>query len=82
MSAREKIQAEIPVPTVGVNMAYDTATSAVNAVKAELETYLEQYVKLYKDRNVRFANAKFRFEVEIPEEHVKNDKPREFELTS
>ena len=43
---------------------------------------LETYVKLFKDRRVCFSHAKLRYEIEVPEEHVRNNKPDEFELTS
>ena len=61
---------------------YDKAAEAVEEVKADLEAYLAEYVAMYKDRRIVFSHAKFRYEVEIPEEHVKTEKPREFELTS
>ena len=37
---------------------------------------------MYNDRRIVYSHAKFRFEIEIPEEHVKTEKPREFDLTS
>mmetsp|Transcript_30336 Transcript_30336/g.40311 ORF Transcript_30336/g.40311 Transcript_30336/m.40311 type:complete len:93 (+) Transcript_30336:42-320(+) len=40
-------------------------------------------VAKYRDRRICFSHAKNRYEIEIPEEHVKgNKKPKEFELTS
>ena len=54
----------------------------VYAIKAELDLVLEKYVKLWQDRRVVFSHAKCRYEIEVPEEHVKTEKPTEFELTS
>ena len=73
---------EIPVPQKGLDETYDTATEAVDAIKSELEEYLQTFVQLYKDRRVVFSHAKFRYEIEVPEEHVKKDKPSQLELTS
>lgn len=61
---------------------YDKAFDAVEEIKTELDTCLQTYKELFKDRRVCFSHAKFRYEVEIPEEHVKNEKPLELELTS
>ena len=39
--------------------------------------------KHYRDRRITFSHAKNRYELEIPEEHVKgNKKPHDFELVS
>jgi len=52
-------------------------------VKAELQEYLQMMVSRYKDRRICFSHAKFRYEIEIPEEHVNGTKkPADFELTS
>jgi DNA mismatch repair protein MSH6 len=38
---------------------------------------------MFKDRRISFSHAKTRYEIEIPEEHVKgNKKPKEFEFSS
>ena len=42
-----------------------------------------EIVERFKDRRIRFSHAKNRYEIEIPQEHVKgNKKPKEFELVS
>jgi DNA mismatch repair protein MSH6 len=61
---------------------YDQAYDKVEGIKAELETYLDIYVQMYKDRRICFSHAKFRYEIEIPEEYVKKEKPTELEFTS
>ena len=39
-------------------------------------------MKLFKDDRVCYSHAKFRYEIEIPEEHVKKERPPDLELTS
>ena len=75
-------KAEIPEPQKGLDETYDKATEEVQKVKAELDKYLDTFKTLFKDRRISFSHAKYRYEIEIPEEHVKRDKPKELELTS
>lgn len=52
-------------------------------MKEELDDYLHEIINRFKERRISFSHAKMRYEVEIPEEHVKgNKKPRDFEMTS
>lgn len=76
-------QAEIPEPQPGIDQNFDYANEAVNQIKAELDTCLHEIIQRFKERRICFSHAKMRFEVEIPEEHVRgNKKPRDFEMTS
>lgn len=44
---------------------------------------MKQVQQRFKDRRICFSHAKMRYEIEMPEEHVKgNRKPDDFELTS
>ena len=55
----------------------------MNKIKLEMAEYLQSIVKLFKDRRINFSHSKNRYELEIPEEHVKgNEKPKDFELVS
>ena len=48
-----------------------------------MDEYLKEIVKRFKDRRICFSHTKNRYEIEIPQEHVKgNKKPKEFELVS
>ena len=52
-------------------------------MKAELEGILSSVRQQFKDKRICFSHTKFRYEIEIPEEHVKgNRKPSDFEFTS
>ena len=74
---------EIPEPQQGIDQDFDAANDAVNDIKGELDEFLQGIQRRYKDRRICFSHAKNRYEIEIPEEHVKGaKKPKEFELTS
>ena len=52
-------------------------------IKQELDDYLKDIQGKFKDRKICFSHAKNRYELEIPEYHVKgNKKPKDFELVS
>ena len=75
--------AEVPEPQSGIDEEFDGANEAVNEAKAELQEFLVSIQKRYRDRRITFSHAKNRYEIEIPEEHVKgNKKPHDFELVS
>ena len=75
--------AEVPEPQPGIDEDFDNANQEVMQVKEALNDYLKGIVARFKDRRIQFSHAKMRYELEIPEEHVKgNKKPKEFELTS
>ena len=74
---------EVPEPQVGIDEEFDRANDGVNLIKGELDAYLAEVVKKFKERRICFSHAKTRFEIETPEEHVKgNKKPDDFEMTS
>ena len=74
---------EIPEPQRGIDEEFDAANEAVDLIKAKLDAYLQTIVQKFKDRRIAFSHAKNRYEIEVPEEHIKgNRKPPEFELCS
>lgn len=75
--------AEIPEPQPGIDEVFDSANEFVVQIKGELDDYLKSVQTNFKDKRICFSHAKNRYEIEIPEHHVKgNKKPREFELVS
>lgn len=49
----------------------------------ELNDYLEEIKKQFKDKRIVYSHAKYKYELEIPEELVKgNKRPEGFEFTS
>jgi hypothetical protein len=75
---------EVPEPQTGVDEAFDTANENINNIKAELNDYLKQVQKQFKEfRRIQYSHAKQRYEIEIPEEYVRgNQKPKEYEFVS
>jgi DNA mismatch repair protein MSH6 len=75
---------QIPEPRTGIDANFDEKNGAVNAIKDDLNRILLSVRRRFdNDRRVQFSHAKYRYELEIPAEHVKgNKKPVEFEFTS
>lgn len=73
---------EIPEPQRGIDDDFDHANQVVDQVKAELDAYLEAVRAQFKERRIVFSHAKDRYSIEIPEEHVKVEKPKNFEFSS
>lgn len=74
---------EIPEPQRGIDDEFDNANDQVDAVKAELDEYLDSVKSKFRERRIIFSHAKDRYSIEIPEEHVKgNKKPKDFEFSS
>ena len=73
---------EIPEPKAGVDPNFDSKNKAVNDLKEQLNMYLLAVRKQFgNDRRVQYSHAKFRYELEVPLEHVKgNKKPKDWEL--
>ena len=82
IGAAHVVKCDIPEPQRGMDEQYDAAVDRVEDVKKNLRELLERYATKYTDRRVQFSHAKFRYEIEIPEEHVKREKPPELELSS
>lgn len=75
--------AEVPEPQRGIDAEFDEINDTVNAIKEELNEYLQDIVRRFKDRRISYSHAKNRYELEIPEEHVKGTKkPKDFEFSS
>ena len=53
----------------------------VNEVKFRLEDFIKEIREKFRDKRIGFSHAKYRFELEIPDEHVKKI-PDTFEFTS
>ncbi|CAK58417.1 unnamed protein product (macronuclear) [Paramecium tetraurelia] len=75
---------EVPKPVTGVLESYDQSVAEVELVEQKLDSYLQQIKrKLFKNNsNIQYAHAKFRYEIEIPDELVQKSKPEDFEFTS
>ena len=74
---------EIPEPQSGIDSDFDEANAIVNEMKDQFKEILITFQKRFSDRRISFSHAKGRFEIEIPEEHVKgNKKPNDLELVS
>lgn len=74
---------EVPEPQAGLDADFDSANERVSDVKEMLTQYLEEIRKEMKCRQINFSHAKFRYELEVPEELVSgNKKPKHFEFTS
>ena len=75
--------AEVPEPQRGIDAEFDEANDMVDKIKEELAEYLKEIVAQFKDRRISYSHAKNRYELEIPEEHVKgNKKPKDFDFSS
>jgi DNA mismatch repair protein MSH6 len=73
----------IPQPKQGLDEIFDAASEQVKDIKANLYDYLLQVRRQFKDENIKFSHAKYRYELEIPEDLVKGDKkPQNYEFTS
>lgn len=75
---------DVPEPTPGIDAEFDGANDKVDAIKKELDNYLIEIRRMFdRDRRINFSHAKYRYELEIPQEHVAgNKKPDHFEFTS
>jgi DNA mismatch repair protein MSH6 len=74
---------EIPEPQIGLNSEFDEANVRVDQIKQLLEDELKKIRGLLKDKRVVFSHAKYRYELEVPEDLVKGKKkPDDFEFTS
>lgn len=66
-----------------MNEEFDSANEAVDIVKEEFDVYLKKVREMFKDKRINFSHAKYRYELEIPEDLVKGGKkPTNFEFTS
>jgi len=74
----------IPEPAIGFDEGFDQANELVNEIKAKFDEILKDIkAQFNNDPNIKFSNAKYRYEIEIPERYVKgNKKPADFEYTS
>ena len=75
---------EIPEPVPGIDASFDAANQGVVEIKQELDAYLIEIRRRFdRDRRINFSHAKFRYEIEMPTEHVQGKKkPEDFEFTS
>ena len=74
---------EVPEPQKGIDEDFDEANAQVDAIKEELNDFLNGMRQRFKERRINFSHAKHRYELEIPEEHVKGTKkPKDLEFSS
>ena len=75
---------EIPEPQPGLDEDFDSANDIVDEIKGRMETILQKVRQQFKDsRRINWSHAKYRYELEIPEDYVKGkNKPDNFEFTS
>ncbi len=75
---------EIPEPQPGLDEDFDAANAAVDEVKGRLEKILQATRQRFRDsRRINWSHAKYRYELEIPEELVGGKKkPEDYEFTS
>lgn len=75
---------EIPEPQPGLDKAFDQRNADVDAIKARLEDILIKTRTKFKDqRRINWSHAKYRYELEIPQEYVEGKKkPEDYEFTS
>ena len=75
---------EIPEPQPGLDKTFDARNADVDAIKARLEDILIKTRSKFKDqRRINWSHAKYRDELEIPQEYVEGKKkPEDFEFTS
>ena len=73
----------IPTPGPGLIESYDVSREKKKEIEKKLQDYLKTVRKRFGDHTIDYCHAKFRYELEIPERHVKGTKkPEEFEFTS
>lgn len=73
----------IPTPGFGLIESYDRNREIKAASEEQLKQYLMKIRKRFNDNTIDFCHVKFRYELEIPEKHVKGTKkPEDFEFTS
>ena len=73
----------IPTPGIGLIESYDKNREIKTEIEVKLKNYLTGIRKRFNDHSIDFCHAKFRYELEIPEKHVKGTKkPEDFEFTS
>lgn len=75
---------EIPEPQPGLDEVFDLSNQAVDEVKARLEAVLQKTRQRFRDsRRINWSHAKYRYELEIPQEMVEGKKkPEDYEFTS
>jgi len=73
----------IPTPGFGLIKSYDQSRESKKVIEEKLSAYLKTIRKRFSDHSIEYCHAKFRYELEIPEKHVKGTKkPEDFEFTS
>ena len=75
---------EIPEPQPGLDEGFDTCNNYVDQIKLKLEEILNKTRQRFRDqRRINWSHAKYRYELEIPQECVEGKKkPEEYEFTS
>ena len=68
---------------MGLDDNFDEANITVTKIKNKLDMYLDHIRELLNNKKINFSHAKYRYELEVPEDLVKgNKKPKDFEFTS
>jgi DNA mismatch repair protein MSH6 len=72
-----------PAPQRGILDTYDEQMDDIESIKKELQDYLISIRKRFGDHSIDYCHVKYRYELEIPEKHVKGTKkPEDLEFTS
>ena len=74
---------EKPVPKRGIQPEYDIAKDKLSAIEEELQEHMREIQKVFKSKDLIFANVKHRYEIEIPTNLLSMyKKPDDFEFSS
>ena len=66
---------EIPEPQPGLDEVFDKCNLYVDEIKQRLEVILQKTRQQFKDgRRINWSHAKYRYELEIPQEYVEGKK--------
>jgi len=84
LEAMVKIQEGLPMPAPGVSKANDELLVKIDAIRANLQKYLDEQRKYFKSKDINYVHARLRYELEIPENLVSraSQRPKEFVITS
>ena len=74
---------QIPEPKPGIDLDFDKANEKISQIKDKFYDYLIEVQKQFEDTSIKYSHAKYRYELEIPENIIKgNKKPINYEFTS
>ena len=71
----------LPMPAKGTNEEGDKLFDEVGKIKTRLQAILEQEKRFLGFRSVHYVHSRYRYELEIPENLIKN-RPEDYVLTS